>query len=233
MRLLALKASPTAARHRYLLLCSDEGPTGGGGSGWTAVLETGGEGLQSAVLPGLRLDAATLHAGPLAGGSMVQVLPQRVLVFRPGAASGAAEQSSWQPPGGALITLAAQQGQHVAVACGRHVQVLHCAAGTGQLQPERQITLPQQASSLALFQLGERSRSEVGLMCIQPPAALAKAAAIASGCHLFYDSLTTRSLTARLVHPHQPPCSWRWRWAYGLTMRCCCSRWRPTSPHAA
>lgn len=74
VRLLSLRASPSAARHRYLLLSSDE--SAGAAGAWTSVLETGEEGLQSAELPGLHTDAATLLAGPLAGGCMLQVTTQ-------------------------------------------------------------------------------------------------------------------------------------------------------------
>lgn len=72
MRLLGLWASPSAARHRYLLLSAGDGASGGGG--WTAVLEAGGDGLgAAAALPGLQLDAETLLAGALQGGCMFQV----------------------------------------------------------------------------------------------------------------------------------------------------------------
>lgn len=82
-------------------------------------------------------------------------------MFKPSA--GAADAvAAWQPPGGAAITLAAHQGQHLAVACGAEVQVLHCSV-TGRLQQERELALPQQASALALFELGgEVRRSGAG-----------------------------------------------------------------------
>lgn len=74
MRLLSLKASPSAARHRYLLLSADAGP--GAAGAWTSVLETGEDGLQGTELPGLQTSVVTLAAGPLAGGCMLQVTPQ-------------------------------------------------------------------------------------------------------------------------------------------------------------
>lgn len=74
MQLLSLKASPSAARHRYLLLSSDE--SSGAAGAWTSVLAVGEDGLQVAQLPGLHTDVATLAAGPLAGGCMLQITPQ-------------------------------------------------------------------------------------------------------------------------------------------------------------
>ncbi len=68
--------------------------------------------------------------------------------------------SSWVPPGGSSVTLAAQHGQHVVLACGATVHLLYCST-TGRLQEERQLSLPQQASALTLFQLGATGGSEV------------------------------------------------------------------------
>ena len=77
---------------------------------------------------------------------------QGAFVFRP---SSGTVQSSWRPPGGAHISLAAQQGQHIALGYGStEVQVLYCSSGAGRLQEERLLALPQQASALALFHLG-------------------------------------------------------------------------------
>jgi hypothetical protein len=84
-------------------------------------------------------------------------------LFRP--ASGAL-QSSWHPPGGAHISLAAQQGQYIALAYGSaEVQVLYCSGGTGRLQEERVLALPQQASALALFQLSGGSGAAGEVRC--------------------------------------------------------------------
>lgn len=81
---------------------------------------------------------------------------QAVHVFRPAAAGAAL--STWLPPGGGLVSLAALQGQYLALACGSAVQVLYCG-GTGRLQEECQVALPQQASALALFELGGGSQA--------------------------------------------------------------------------
>jgi hypothetical protein len=73
VRLLGLRAAPSAPAHRYLLLSS---AVPGGGPASTTVLEVGGEGLRPAHLPGLQAQAATLLAAPLPGGHMAQVTPQ-------------------------------------------------------------------------------------------------------------------------------------------------------------
>ncbi|KAL4458059.1 hypothetical protein ABPG75_012924 [Micractinium tetrahymenae] len=154
VRLLGLRASPSAPCHRYLLLsCDAAGATTDPAScdGWTMVLEAEEGELRSAAVPGLQVDAATLLASPLPGGTMLQVTPQGAAVFRPSA--GGAVLSSWSPPSGAQVSLAAQQGQYLALACGALLQVLYCG-GTGRLQQECQLELPQQASALTLFQLG-------------------------------------------------------------------------------
>lgn len=101
-----------------------------------------------------RLDGLLTSARPPPPGA-----PQGVQVFKP---STGAAVGTWQPPGGGPITLAAQQGQYIAAACGALVQVLHCTA-TGRLQEEQELTLPQQASALALFQLGSEVGGEWGL----------------------------------------------------------------------
>ena len=75
MQLLGLKAAPAAPTHRYLLLSSDAAAADAG-SGWTTVLEAAGGGLHAAALPGMQLEAATLLASPLPGGSMLQVTSQ-------------------------------------------------------------------------------------------------------------------------------------------------------------
>ncbi|PRW18316.1 DNA damage-binding 1 [Chlorella sorokiniana] len=154
VRLLSLKASPAAARHRFLLLTSDEGA--GAAGAWTSVLETGEDGLQAAELPGLQTSSATLAAAPLAGGCILQVTPQGAHVFMPGTGEAL---SSWAPPSGSAVTLAAQHGQHVALACGATVHLLYCS-GSGRLQEERHLSLPQQASALTLFRLGTDGRTE-------------------------------------------------------------------------
>lgn len=78
-------------------------------------------------------------------------------IFMPGSGE---RLSSWAPPSGSSVTLAAQHGQHVALASGAHVHLLYCSS-TGRLPEECQLDLPQQASALTLFQLGGDARSEV------------------------------------------------------------------------
>lgn len=187
VRLLGLRASPSAPCHRYLLLSCDA-PTAAPGTadsdGWTLALEAEAGGLRPATLPGLQPDAATLLAGPLPGGALLQVTPrvrlgrhpcgarprqscaapalpcgclqarkcaagwalgsrslgppgappagprsstrrpaavtQGARLFRP---AGGAPVSCWSPPVGAHVSLAAQQGQYVALACGAVLQV--------------------------------------------------------------------------------------------------------------
>lgn len=77
VRLLGVKATPAASRHRFLLLTSDAvADSSGGGGGMTSAFETSEAGLQAAEVPGLQLEAATLLAGPLPTGALLQVTPQ-------------------------------------------------------------------------------------------------------------------------------------------------------------